>query len=700
MIKKILLKNELTHYLLIIFCFSLIILWPLTTHPHNIPMTGVFQNTDFIVTHLTNARYVHDSMIRFGQIPLWNAGQFSGQPFASDTLSGYWYIPNWIEVIFPVPITFNILFLCHLIFAGWGMFLFLKGENLSPISALFGSLLLMASPKLVAYLGDGQLSWFFAFCWTPWLFIVFKRAFQDCSIKNSMIAGACLAVTFYADIRYGYFAFWFVTAYGISIFSWNQKNFLHKLLPIGALYLVFIVLIIGLLIPLINLSSISSRAFITSSDQNIFPIFWWMLTGLVVPQLGVVHEMVVYLGLAALFFGLLGILKKDRFWVAACLVSIGVSLGDNFFLYPLLNKVLPGASMLRVPSRVWFCLVFATAFLAAKGFDYFINISSNNEIRKMRLFTFGGICFVTVIILFISFSIQPVPENVWLLIVAGVPLFGLIYLYTLKRFQAKLILSGIFLLTLIDLCWVNSSYLQAVQLPETTSIIKKIENEEGLFRVYSPSANLIHSRNIQQANGINPVHLASYSIFMKEVDRYSTDEYSVSIPQIYIDEKTPQKIIAQAANPDTVKLGLLNVKYVVSSFPMVSNRLTLLDLQSGEYLYENLDYRERVWYEEGQVNSIEWSPNQIKIEIEGEGGNVIFSEVFTPGWKTTMDGSKVEISSWRGILRSVPVPSGKHYIAMTYQPLDLFLCACISLVGWGIIIGLIAYSTIRSKRET
>jgi hypothetical protein len=302
--------------------------------------------------------------------------------------------------------------------------------------------------------------------------------------------------------------------------------------------------------------------------------------------------------------------------------------------------------------------------------------------------------------LFISFSIQPVPENVWLLIVVGVPLFGLIYLYTLKRFQAKLILSGIFLLTLIDLCWVNSSYLQAVQLPETTSIIKKIENEEGLFRVYSPSANLIYSRNIQQANGINPVHLASYSIFMKEVDRYSTDEYSVSIPQIYIDEKTPQKIITQAANPDTVKHGLLNVKYVVSSFPMVSNRLTLLDFQGGEYLYENLDYRERVWYEEGQVNSIEWSPNQIKIEIEGEGGNVIFSEIFTPGWKTTMDGSKVEISSWREILRSVPVPSGKHYIAMTYQPLDLFLCACISLVGWGIIIGLIAYSTIRSKRET
>ena len=71
----------------ILLLWAILSLLPLIAHPENGPMPLVQQQTDFNVTHLPIALYVHNTLAQYGYVPLWNAAILSGQPFAADPLA-------------------------------------------------------------------------------------------------------------------------------------------------------------------------------------------------------------------------------------------------------------------------------------------------------------------------------------------------------------------------------------------------------------------------------------------------------------------------------------------------------------------------------------------------------------------------------------------------------------------------------------
>ena len=72
---------------------------------------------------------------------------------------------------------------------------------------------------------------------------------------------------------------------------------------------------------------------------------------------------------------------------------------------------------------------------------------------------------------------------------------------------------------------------------------------------------------------------------------------------------------------------------------------------------------------EGEIRLTDYSTSEATYETEStEGGLVVFSEVYYPGWDATIDGKPAEIGRADYVLRAMNVPAGKHVIKFTYDP--------------------------------
>ena len=189
-----------------------------------------------------------------------------------------------------------------------------------------------------------------------------------------------------------------------------------------------------------------------------------------------------------------------------------------------------------------------------------------------------------------------------------------------------------------NLLWINSTIIKGVPLRPKTEIVKWLEAQPGLFRVYSPSYSFQMPNILQQANGVDPMHLGKYADYLRAASGIITNSYSVSVPEIYVDENTPELIRNLSRYPDTKLLGWLNVRYLAAKYELKSENLKFITQYGLDYLYENLDYNERVWYESGNAEIVTWSPNKILIHTNGEEGRLVISEIGYPGWIAYVDG--------------------------------------------------------------
>jgi hypothetical protein len=137
------------------------------------------------------------------------ASCLAASPLAPDPLAGLWYPLNWILLLAPVPLTFNILLALHLAWAGQGVYAFLRAEGLNGAGALLGGAAFAGAPKLFTHLLAGHVSLVFAVAWTPWLLLAVRRAAGAGGWTRGALAGALLALIFLADPRWGFTpAFW------------------------------------------------------------------------------------------------------------------------------------------------------------------------------------------------------------------------------------------------------------------------------------------------------------------------------------------------------------------------------------------------------------------------------------------------------------------------------------------------------------
>ncbi|HTP09813.1 MAG TPA: hypothetical protein VMP08_16265, partial [Anaerolineae bacterium] len=188
--------------------------------------------------------------------------------------------------------------------------------------------------------------------------------------------------------------------------------------------------------------------------------------------------------------------------------------------------------------------------------------------------------------------------------------------------------------------------------------------------------------------------------------------------------------------PNTLLLGLLNVKYIAAAFPLKQNDLLERAVFSTTHVYENvrvlpraflvskidvadspeaagawlatrmispstsavvegLPYPFELPVAPGAVEIASWSPDHIVLRADGPGW-LVLSEIVAPDWVAAVDGEATEILATDLTLRGIYVPWGKHEVTFDYQPRRVYAGVLISMFSLVAVIGtLIAKKVVR-----
>jgi hypothetical protein len=229
--------------------------------------------------------------------------------------------------------------------------------------------------------------------------------------------------------------------------------------------------------------------------------------------------------------------------------------------------------------------------------------------------------------------------------------------------------------------------------------------------------------NLFLADGVEPVHLAVYDQYMARAGGYGDAGFSVTIPP-FGDE--PLESALQDAKPNLNLLGLLNVKYIVSAFPIDQPGLRFEMGIEGTYIYDNravlprarvvhqtlpaepdwLAQLERlpnladlVLIEDGPHLSggtrpasaarvSHYTPDSIQVETEiSEPGWLVLNEIWYPGWQATVNGQPQPVEKVNGMFRGLYLGQpGRYQVVMEYRPASVVWGNWLAGVTAGLII--------------
>ena len=673
-------------------------LLPMALQPSGVLFSNGAEFTDVTLAHLPSAWLLHRAVANWHTIPLWNPTVLSGIPFAADPLSGLWYPPLWLAAVWPAPLTFNLLTLVHLAWAGFGMVVLLRQSGLNRVPALAGAFAFMGAPKIIGHIGLGHISLVYAVSWTPWL-LAAVRSLADHLVggKHSVApyaarAGGLLALIFLIDPRWSLPSAAVALLFGLACLlsaSREARPDLPRLSGALATAGVFAVGVsAGLAWPLLEWLRLSTRAGLETASST-FPLPVDRFVGLLVPQYGAWPEWIVSAGVVVLV--LVGVGLAERGWQAllwAALIVGGwiLALGEATPIGAALVHT-PGWNLIRVPPRWLFMSGLGLSVLCAFGGEAILAARSGAGLKRLsRLLALGLAASVSGFGVALYFARpEGSPAGLVLLIAPVLSMAAFLLIAASPRLPAAM--SGALLvgLILIDLTVIDRTLLD-VREPDPVAgewgwLTYALEGS----RVFSPSYAIPQDEaarlGLELADGVHPLQLRSYVEWMAAATGFEPDVYSVTLPPFPTGD--PKEDWGPRLDPE--RLGKLAVAFVVSDFPISFSGWEMARAQDGLFVYRNPQARPRAWVESGDgqwrpPESIDRQPNRIVIFAEGP-GRLVLSEIAYPGWRAAVDGRRSSSETVDGLLRGVELAAGRHEVRFEFRPTAVYVGLSLTLVS-------------------
>lgn len=684
--------------------------------------------SDLMIIHWPKARLMAESWQAGLGLPYWSPLILSGMPLAANQLAMLFYPPAWLFLVGPVEPVFNLLFIFHLFWGGLGVYLSLReGFNLSRQAALLGSLTFALNGKWLAHIAGGHVSMAGAIGWLPWILFGMLILLGETRWRRGwgvMVVAVALAMQILTHTLILIYSVYLIG----GLVVWYLLTGNERWSGLSRLASLFLAVLAGLglagllgavqLWPLLELARYSNRS-LSLQEAGLYAVSPLQLViGLLLPSPRAGHELIIYPGLIPLLLAFLGLTRPQRwrwFFAGLLLFSALFALGPATPLQYLFYKFAPGFSWVRTPARMFFVGNLALSVLAGFGLDRLQD--GRWPVAQLRWLTRlavagGSVALLIGLGLALGFGqLNRAALALALLVPAGL----IIILLRSRRiisFPTAFLLLG--LLLYLDLASFGFSLFRFVPLDAALrpgqTVAAYLAQKPGHFRVYSPSYSLpgptAAAANLQLADGVEPVHLAVYDHFMAAAGGYGDASFSVTIPHF---GGGPLDSALKEVEPDLKLLGLLNVKYLASAFPMDWPGLTLETELDGTYIYQNDQALPRAWIAPATLpGEVDWlnqlkrldvtrtviippnapstggeatsspvtithySPNLIELEVGGcsrPGCWLVVSEIWYPGWEAIVDGTPQAVEPVNGLLRGVYLAgAGPYRVVMAYHP--------------------------------
>ena len=324
-----------------------------------------------------------------------------------------------------------------------------------------------------------------------------------------------------------------------------------------------------------------------------------------------------------------------------------------------------------------------------------------------------------------------VSSDAWRSVIIILIGFALLFAYKLKKLRADYMIAALLVLCLVDMWQVDKRYLNdemfvpkserdMPQQPTATDI--EINKDKSLdYRVLNFASNTFNENETSYFHkSIGGYHPAKLRRYQEMVDAYIVPEM----------QKAMQAIAAKGGNMqqvDGVKLfpvlNMLNTKYFI--LPLQGGATAPLQnpyAQGNGWFVDKIDYVADANAEYAEVGKIDvrheavadkqfeavlgqakvndstasvkldkYEPNNLQYTVYSKnGGIVVFSEIYYPGWKATVDGQSVELGRVNYILRAVNVKPGKHIVVLDFHPTSISTTETIAYISIVILLLAIA----------
>ena len=308
----------------------------------------------------------------------------------------------------------------------------------------------------------------------------------------------------------------------------------------------------------------------------------------------------------------------------------------------------------------------------------------------------------------------------------------LLLMYKAHKIKALPLIGALTILCLVDLWQVNKRYLNDKMFIESTqrdtpqpmtNTDKQIladKSDCGDYRVLNFASNTFNENETSYYHkSIGGYHPAKLRRYQELIEMYITQEMRNVSPAIVMAAGDMTQINGDSICPI---LNMLNTRYFimplekgvtvpvrnpyaqgsawfVDEVKFVDNaneeiemigKLDLHNAAVADKKFKEAIGKVNVSDDNATVKIVDYKPNHLTYDVSSDnGGVVVFSEIYYPGWEALVDGKPAQLARVNYVLRALNVPEGNHRVELTFHPKSIKTTETIAYVAYFMLLATI-----------